>query len=1068
MKKTQIIELFKNIKKTGVSFFSIQMFVALAVSVFLGINWSSGALLTGLDTAVEKGNFYDLQLIFPYGVDDEDLEELKSIDGVDEIEGSNYTDRFFKIDGETYQAKIQQLNEGISFPIGVKGRLPSTKEELAVDVAWAESNDIKEGSRIVFEGDDTEYTVTALVESPDYLNVDPTDYGASAKNQLAINCGMYVVQEFFEGGSLAEVIPDELKEQFRDYSEPYNMVNIRSNSLRNLGTFSDEYKDGIEELKQDVAIKAAEIADDKYSALKGHADQINEDAIAELDYALSRINAGKRTIASAEKKLAAAKVTLKESKALLKSKKAELDEAERKIGVYDSAYKEGEAYVESYKNTLREAIDQFLQNPEDLDNAIACYEKVRSIHVFDDIDTLYAKYSSDISELSAPYNTVKQIQSLVNNQDYFGAMQLISDSYSDFVNLVSDVPAKVESGRAELNTYKAQYSEYEAKINDGEKTLKSKEKELKAAKRKISGAEGQYQAGLEKLAEYQEALKTLKNYGCSIQSRRYNISLFTGIELSKIFKRLCFSMAALFLVVGLLVCYSAISRIVNDQIISIGTKKALGLNQKEITLSYLTYTGLAVIVGCIVGTLAAVFIVEKILVNAILESFILPGVSLYFSAKQMGIICGAEILLILLVTYAACARVLKRNAVELLAGEKPPLGRKRWYEKLPLWNRLSLLSQTIINNCANDKRRVLGTIIGVAGCTALMVSALSMNENVLHSFDVQFNDYFHFDTVVRYDKEKEGAAEEIKEILDRYGVQNAEVISEICGLSLPNGDPGSASILVPVDEKAFKELVTIVPSGKQSRYNEDGTERNPYDGIWMSHAYDNTFDTEIGDELEITDIEGIEHSAEISGFFYFHNTNCQIIMSQAAYKETFDREIKGNNYLADTRGVDVKALKKELAEVDGYIACSDYYNISKRSFEEFRSISGAMVAVYFLLSVLMAVLVLLNLLTMFVSEKKKELIVLMINGFTLKDARRYIYSDTILLTFIGILFGLIIGCVMGDAAVRSFEGVATLFCHNIIWSACGIAAAGSAVLSFIVSLIALRKIKKFELSDINK
>ncbi|MBQ3302603.1 MAG: hypothetical protein IJH04_10775, partial [Eggerthellaceae bacterium] len=128
----------------------------------------------------------------------------------------------------------------------------------------------------------------------------------------------------------------------------------------------------------------------------------------------------------------------------------------------------------------------------------------------------------------------------------------------------------------------------------------------------------------------------------------------------------------------------------------------------------------------------------------------------------------------------------------------------------------------------------------------------------------------------------------------------------------------------------------------------------------------------------------------------------------------------------------------------------------------------AVVAIYLALAALMAVVVLLNLNEMFIDEKKRELIVLMINGFSVKDAKHYISYDNIVLTAIGIIAGIVLGCVMGSVTVLAIEPSTATFIKAVDGWAVGIGIVGSAALALIMSMIALRRIPKFDLTDINK
>lgn len=161
-------------------------------------------------------------------------------------------------------------------------------------------------------------------------------------------------------------------------------------------------------------------------------------------------------------------------------------------------------------------------------------------------------------------------------------------------------------------------------------------------------------------------------------------------------------------------------------------------------------------------------------------------------------------------------------------------------------------------------------------------------------------------------------------------------------------------------------------------------------------------------------------------------------------------------------------MDNELGDVKGYVSTGNYLADSREFFNSFTSVSKALVTTYLILAIVMALLVLLNLYTMFVDEKKKEIIVMMINGFSNKSARQYIYRDTIVMTVIGIILGLVLGTIMGAASIHSFESSVSYFIKSVDWKACVIGAAVSGVLSLTMMQIALRRIDKFKLSDINK
>ena len=205
----------------------------------------------------------------------------------------------------------------------------------------------------------------------------------------------------------------------------------------------------------------------------------------------------------------------------------------------------------------------------------------------------------------------------------------------------------------------------------------------------------------------------------------------------------------------------------------------------------------------------------------------------------------------------------------------------------------------------------------------------------------------------------------------------------------------------------------------------------------------------------------------IEGIFDYYLMNYRIVMSRELYESEFGRAYEPNAFMLATDGVDLEELKASLLAVDRELVFSDFRGGNKNLFESIAGIARAVSAVYLVLSAVLAALLLLNLFIMFVNEKKKELITLMINGFSRKDAERYIYADARLLTIIGIAGGLVVGSVMGKLSLDSFNNASTHFLNRTDPVACIVGVVFASLLTYIMCRIALRRVKRFSLADIN-
>ena len=1205
MKKTQIIELFANIKNTFVSFFSITMFIALAVALFTGVSWSSTALLQDVDEELDTYMAKDLDIFFPYGLNQDDLDQIKEIEGVDEVEGSYFTYQFFFKDNTNYQVKLMAITDTLSQFTSIEGDIPSKVGEIALEKTWAQDHGLSIGDTIQFSEDDqgnsrllnklldfdvntddfsslmvdenvptgmaylkgNTYTITALVDNIEYLSTNTTSYGVSASNSLHINCIMYTPIASFD------------ETAFTGYTE----VLIGSDSLRQLDSFSDEYISQLNDLQDRVSDVAIELAAKKCSYIHDSVDEISdsaqekldkakkqlEDALKQIEDGKKQLENGKIQISNYESMILNGKYSLYNYQAQVNSGWAQLNAAKSTLASYEALYNQKQAeynnYLNLYNTYASQIEDKFALFDEfirlynaylaSIDNANKAFEngEIKTFQEWSDMqrDSFVALEdfaTNNISQLDSLRDPLEKLLAELEGSDQYTseqAQELIkaiklylenfpTGFFSDLVHNISDIYAgfepadelsqiiidtvlsritknvqpyvdkasameasaknilaqakalldyygaqlssassQLESARQKISDTEAQLNAYQAQIDEGWNTLNSYQNLLNQKKKELSQGQSllesaiqqyqdgqkQYQDGVSQLSSFNEKTQILVDYGCTITSRLSNIGYAYAQVLAKIFSQLRLSMAALFLIVGLLVCYSCVSRIVFDQIIRIGTKKALGLRQSEIVLSYLSYTGFTLIVGCILGVVGG-FIVEGILLHALKSVFILSEIKSHLYFLEIAMICGLEIVLINAVCWFACRSILKRSAVKLLQGQEPPKGKERFYEKLFFVKKMSLFNRTIINNTFNDRRRVIGTLIGIAGCTALIVTAFTVNDNIMNSFDKQYQDYYHFDSEITFDATAEKASDDIEKILDKYGVTYSLVEQTVGAITAPDDSLFATVLIVPDDIHFFNKVCTMETT--------DGSDTEYSGGVWLSNAYQNKYKTNPSDTVNAMFISGQQATFAVDEYYVLYIPDERMVMDKDTYETYSQSDYSPNTYLFDSSGIDLDAMLKEINEVDGYIGYLDYYTQTKYAFNTFSSVSKILVIVYVVLSVLMAILVLLNILSMFVDEKKKELIVLMINGFSVKDAKRYIYTDTIYLTIIGILLGLILGTYMGNYAVSSFESRFSIFIHGIDWLAIGIGSAGSLVLTTIMSFISLRKVSKFKLTDINK
>ncbi|MBR3226539.1 MAG: hypothetical protein IKF78_14590 [Atopobiaceae bacterium] len=1110
MKRIRIIEILANIKANLVAFLSIAMFVCLGVGLFLGIQWGAVALRNASLESMNAGNLNDISVQFPYGITESDLSQIKDIEGVSKIE-PGYSSYVVMEDGSTaYTLKVQSVPQEINTPISIRGNMPKEKNEIALLANFADEHHIGVGDKITLKHDATEqfnedgttttdpdgmqflntdtYTVTALVNSAEYLYKNPQALGVCNIGSGQVDCVGYITNESFDTSK---------------YNDGYPNVYIRCDSLNGLSVFENEYQTKALSIADKITELGGTLGTARYNKLHDDAQKKLDDAKKKIDDGEKQLEDGKNKIADGEKQLA--------------DGREKVDDGEKELvnGVVSGSAQQNAAQIK-----LQEGYRQLADGQAKYDAGVATYLQVTEIYneilsaignigQSDGNSSSTGKSSTssgfsgndegswlnrdenstgtelgDGELLDSARSAIDDLSGAISDNggssgsgssvvtDLFSALGTLGDKMSEAEATLEESKARLDAGWEEYYQAKAAYdagvAEGQAKLIDGQQeldsgkeTLKDKTQELEDGKKEIADKTKELQDGKNKYADAEKQFKDMVQYEWVVLPRQGLGSVMGLIMITSMMDNVKWAMALLFILVGLFVCYSAISRLVHEQIIQIGTKKALGFRQGEVMSGYLAFSGVSALLGVLVAVLLAVLIVQGIMNPKANAQFTMPPFGPYVGLLDTLIMGGLEILLILFATWFAIHGLLKRNARDLLAGESTANAKEHFYEHWAIWKRMSLFSQTVVNNCINDTRRVIGTLVGVIGCTALIVVAVTLAGNIMRSFDLHYNSVYKFDTLTFLDDASEKQADSVALALHNRGIDSAPAYTRKLQTRKDSGERSVVTLMVPTIEDAFdKKYHVLTTDGKPANINDGG--------LWISTAYADHRGVKVGDEVTLTEFSGKTHTFRVAGIFQYYLVRYEFVLSPNEYREAFGEKPQPNVLLTSLDGADIGRTRDALKEVDGYNSLVDDKSDASYSYTQINDIMRTVVIIYLVLSALMALMVLLNLDIMFVNEKKRELIVLMICGFSVKDAKAYIYRDSIVLTVIGILLGILFGAIMGGITVAALEPEMATWVKgfNLVAAVVGIVGAGA--FSAAVLLYALRLIPRFDLTDINR
>lgn len=666
-------------------------------------------------------------------------------------------------------------------------------------------------------------------------------------------------------------------------------------------------------------------------------------------------------------------------------------------------------------------------------------------------------------------------------------LSVAPETLQALIDVVDDSLAQLDKGLKGIADYRAgaaALSAASARLAEASRQIEEGEQQLADAKKKLAQAKRDYAAGTQKLAQArqdiadgeqtlaentrlladaQAELEDFVRYEqWTVQIRTDNPSVATAKFYAQSSRRLCYSMALLFVFVGLMVCFTSITRSINESQTIAGVQKALGFRSREILAHYMAYSLLAAAIGVLVGYALGFFGIESVVNDAYAKLYVIGAITNVYVVPEALVIAVVESALIALATWLPCRKLLRRPAVELLKGENYAGGRTRFYEKWRVWQRMSLYTQTTVNNLMNDGARIIATLVGITGCTALIVMSLSLRSSILSTPVRHFERIWIYDASLVSDTAVPGGHQALEQVLDESGADYTSVRREAVYIRDETGTLNKADLIVPEDAEDLRAFIHLddYRTGRPLSLTDDG--------VIVSYTYAKHYGLKAGDTLHLLDTAGRSHDCVVSGISQHYLSSMQVVMTPSCYQHLMGWAAQSNTLYLRYGAADRNAVAQKLQTTEGYFSLTDE---SAKWIAKFQEFSGSVMLVVYIglsLSVTMALLVLLNLNIVCVNEKTNELVVMRINGFSIRAVKAYLYRDNIVLTALGILGGVGIGLALGRCVLEILQKIGDNFYTTPDLTDCLIGAGLAALFSLATNLIALRRVNTLSVSDLSR
>ena len=1054
MTKALLRNTFREIANTKARFISIMAIIALGVGFFAGIKATSPSMYRLAETYYRDSRLMDFRLVSTTGFAEEDIKAVEALEGVKSVMPSYFCDVMTDADdgGDVVRIiavpKAYDGNEKLNLLNVTDGRAPRKSGEIVTEsVAFANIRH-KIGMKISLNpvaGDNklsdilntTEFTVVGKAESPLYISYQR---GTTTIGDGKIDEYMYVSAE--------------------DYKVPqYTELYVKAEFSDKVSAFSDDYEKKSDEMKQALESLSrerekaftAEVIPNAHKRLGEARAEYNEkkaEAEGKLGDALKKINEGKAEynskIGEAEKSLEAAREQIESGEAALASGEEEYASA---IASAEEMLADGKAQLDSAEQQFNESKAAFQEQLEESRKAAAGDDLAKTqTDVMDAIGSAQlgsaqSKIYSGSAQLAVGESELA-VQRLNGQQKLSAAGSQLSAARQKYESGVVQLQEKKQSGKKELDAARAEYekakAEADEKLAEGLKEIEKNEKALND----FSDSESKWYV-----------FTRSDNPGYAT----YSLNADRLDAVASVFP-------LFFLLVAVLVCVTTMTRLIEEKRTEIATLKALGYGNTSIILKYVIYSLIAAVAGSAVGIAAGLATLPHIIYDAYKIMFYIGDITLVPHVPSIVLGIAAAVACTSVVSIIVCLKSLKIKPARGMRPKAPKAGKRIILEHItPLWKHMGFTAKLTARNLFRYKVRLCMTVIGVAGCTALIVAAFGL----LNSFEPltheQFGSIFKYDAAVI--PKSSGSSDDlkyIKELAESTDTVSASMLAlqEEAVVEF-NGHKTTESTYLSVmeDPDSFDEIISL-----HTRKDKTPLKLND-DTVMINEKLASDFGFSAGDVISVTSDSG---TAEIKvGGIYEQYIYNYVFMTPNCYKKLFDRDLSFNIYqvrLSDKSDATGEKFSSAMLADSRVVAVA----FMDQNVDDFRNMLNSLdmvVVVMIVCAAALAFVVLYNLTNINLAERQREIATFKVLGFYNRETSRFIYIENIILTFLGILVGLGLGVLLTGFIIRTVEVDNVMFGRDIYFTTYLYAAGLTMLFSLIVNVLMTFKIKSVNMVE---
>ena len=1017
MKSMMKRNTFREIKKSFGRYFAILAIIALGVAFFSGLKITQSVMVHSADVYLKDLQFYDYRLVSTLGFTEENVEALAEKEDVRAAEGAISAEVLYKDAGENERViKMHSITEKVNKLKLVAGEMPQSADECVVDSALFSEDAI--GSKLVLSENNTaddldkfaykEYTITGLVQSPCYIQFER---GNTSIGSGRISGFAYILKDGFAVDYDTEI--------YIKFDEDYDI-------------YSDEYDSYMDAKEADWEAYTKEQADIRYEKIvKDAQDELDEkkeeleekraEAEVELESAKQQltdgeteISDGKNQIASAKTELSAKASELQSGKDALSSKAAELESASQQISGQESALAAKKAEYEQGLNAYLAAKQQVTDQRNSLEAAKA------------QLTENTPGYEEMLAQIEAGLTEVAGAEAELNAKN--AELEAAAGQLSSAESQLAAAKQQIEDGKNALAAAEAELTDGENQLAAAKEQIEEKEDQLEAAETELADGLLQYQENQsefdeqmqdadDQIADAQSKIDEIEKPETYVLDRNTNVGYVCLKNDSGVVKGIANVFPVFFFLVAALICMTTMNRMVEEQRTQIGVLKALGFSEGKIMGKYLFYSGSAAISGTLIGYVLGIHFFPLVIITAYGIVYKMGGIY-YVSDLPLALVSlTVAVLCSVGTTWLSCHKELKEVAADLMRPKAPKAGKRVFLEHVPfIWKRLKFLQKVSVRNIVRYKKRFFMMVIGISGCTALLVMGFGVRDSVVAVADQQYEEIQLYDIgVTLKDGKMPGEADlkSLDSVLEKENAAGMYAMEKTIDLVTDKGTKSIHMVAVENPDEVGDFISLHTKKQEPIVYPKEGE-------AVLSKKVAETYAVKTGDTILLRDSDNNEMHLKVTGICENHIYNYVYIAPESYEKQIGDVVFK-NVYVRLPDASDIHEVSAALMKADGVTAVTVNSDMLSR-ISQMMSCMNYIVIIIIICAGALAFIVLYNLNNINITERVREIATIKVLGFYPKETASYVFRENMVLTAIGCGLGLILGkwfhrFVMGEIQI---------------------------------------------------